>query len=241
MVSEEIIAGLELVRDILKTTDESIVVVKNAQVLTKKKGVGIKPILDVVEELGDGMQGTIVGDRILGKASALLCRYAKIKAVYSPQATKTAIALLIMGGIPAQVDHMIPHIIKKDGSGQCIFEKMLENVTDPQDAYNILTEKIKKGPSTPQQAVKDPISGRDITGDFASEHIKKMQEQITSVLKEAEKTKVDSSEKKAIFSFFSNKIRIILHDYYNSNKLPIDDKILNENLEKLAEILGVNK
>ena len=113
MVSDEILDGLELVRDILNTSDVSIVVVKNSQVLTKKTGDGIKPILDAIEELGENIHGSILGDRILGKASSLLCRYAKIKAVYSPQATKTAIALLIMGGIPVQVDHMIPYITNK--------------------------------------------------------------------------------------------------------------------------------
>ena len=168
MVDPEILNGFELVRDVLSTSDTSIVVVKNDQILCKKQGDGVRPILETIDELGDQMQGCIVGDRILGKASALLCQYAKIKAVYSPQATKTAIALLIIGGIPVQVDHMIPYITNRDDSGLCPFEKMLENVTDPKNAYNILTEKIKKGFKTPQQTVKDHITGRDITGDFVS-------------------------------------------------------------------------
>lgn len=241
MVREEILNGLELVRDILNTSDVSIVVVKNSQVLTKKKGDGIKPILDAIEELGEDMHESILGDRILGKASALLCRYANIKAVYSPQATKTAIALLIMGGIPVQVDHMIPYITNRDGSGLCPFERMLENVTDPENAYNILTEKIKKGFRTPQQAVKDPITGRDITGNFVSDHKKKTDEKILNIFKEAEKTMVKPSEKKAVYSYLSNKIRMILHDYYNSIKLPVDENILEEKLEKLAKILGIDK
>jgi len=236
MVSDEILSGLELVRDIINTTDVSIVVVKNSQVLTKKKGDGIKPILEVVEELGESIHESIVGDRILGKASALVCRYAKIRAVYSPQATKTAIALLIMGGIPVQVDHMIPHISNRDGSGLCPFEKILENIIDPEEAYNILSKKIKTGFKTPQQVVKDPI-----TSEFISEYKKRMDDKILNVFKEAENTKIEPLEKKMVYSYFSNKIKMILHDYYNTVKLPLDEKILEEKLEKLANILGIDK
>ena len=241
MVSDEILSGLELVRDIINTSNVSIVVVKNSQVLTKKKGDGIKPILDAVEELGEYIHESIIGDRILGKASALVCRYAKIKAVYSPQATKTAIALLIMGGIPIQVDHMIPYISNRDGSGLCPFEKILENIIDPDEAYNILTEKIKTGFKTPKKTVKDTMAQRDITIDFVSNQKKRLDEKIFKIFMEAKKTKVESSNKQAVYGFFSNKIRMILHDYYNHKKLPVDEKIIEEKLEKLAKILGVDK
>ena len=63
MVSEEVIQGLNLARDVLETSDASIVVVKNDQILLKKTGDGIKPILETVGELKDEMQGSIVGDK----------------------------------------------------------------------------------------------------------------------------------------------------------------------------------
>jgi hypothetical protein len=144
MVSEEIMHGLSLARDVLETSDVSVVVIKNGQIILKKTGDGIKPILETIEELGDKMHGSIVGDRILGKASALLCRYANVKAVYSPQATKTAIALLIIGGAVSQIDQMIPFITNRSGNGLCPFEKMLEGVGEPNEAYNILKEKVMK-------------------------------------------------------------------------------------------------
>ena len=123
-------------------TDCSIVVVKNSDVLIKKEGDGIRPILEVIEGLKDEIQGSIVGDRILGKASALLCRYSKVKGVYSPHATKTAIAILIMAGIPSQIDEMIPYIKNRDGSDVCPFEKMLSDIDSPEEAYKILKEKV---------------------------------------------------------------------------------------------------
>lgn len=144
-VSEEIIKDMNLARKILSSEDYSIVVIRDGKILIYKKGDGIKPILKVIDELGDEIQDTVVGDRILGKASAFLCRYSKVKGVYSPQATKTAIAILIIGGIPCQVDEMIPAIKNKSGDGLCPFEKMLKNVERPDEAYKILKEKVNEG------------------------------------------------------------------------------------------------
>lgn len=141
VVSEEIIKDMNLARIILSSEDYSIVVIRDGKILIHKKGDGIKPILKVIDELGDEMKDTVVGDRILGKASAFLCRYSKVKGVYSPQATKTAIAILIIGEIPCQIDEMIPVIKNKTGDGLCPFEKMLKNVESPEEAYKILKEK----------------------------------------------------------------------------------------------------
>ena len=141
-VTDEIINDMNRARKILSSEDYSIVVIRKEKILSHKKGDGIKPILEVIKELGYEMNGTIVGDRILGKASAFLCRYSKVKGVFSPQATKTAIAILIVGGIPCQVGEIIPFIKNRSGDGLCPFEKMLQNVESPEEAYKILKENV---------------------------------------------------------------------------------------------------
>ena len=135
---------LNIARKTLSTTDNSIIVVKNGKILLTKKGEGVRPLLEAIEELRDRMIGTIVGDRILGKASALLLRYSKVSGVYAPQATKTAVAVLIIGGIPVQIDELIPFIQNKAKDGLCPFERMLEGVESPETAYIILKENVLK-------------------------------------------------------------------------------------------------
>jgi len=144
MVKENIMRDMDLAREVLSKTDYSIVVIKNGKILAKRRGVGIRPILEVIDELKNSIYGSIIGDRILGKASALLCRYANAKGVYSPQATKTAIALLLMADIPSQIDKMVPYIKNRDGDDICPFEEMLKDVDSPDEAYNILKKKILK-------------------------------------------------------------------------------------------------
>jgi len=142
MVSEEIIEDMDKARDILSKKDYSIVIIKKGDVITKKKGDGIRPILETIEELGEGMKDTIVGDRILGKASALLCVYSRVGGVYSPQATKTAIAILIKAGIPGQADKLVTYIKNRNGDDICPFEKMLADIDSPEEAYKVLKEKV---------------------------------------------------------------------------------------------------
>jgi len=142
MVSEEIIEDMDTARDMLSKTDYSIVIIKKGDVITKKQGEGIRPILETIEELGEDMKDTIVGDRILGKASALLCVYSGVSGVYSPHATKTAIAILIRAGIPGQADKLISHIKNRSGDDVCPFEKMLANIDSAEEAYKVLKKKV---------------------------------------------------------------------------------------------------
>lgn len=142
MVCEEILKDMDLARGILSETDCSIVVVKKGEVIIKKQGDGVRPILETIGELGEDMKESIVGDRILGKASALLCVYSGVSGVYSPQATKTAIAVLIRAGIPGQTDKIIPFIKNRTLDDICPFEKMLKDVDSPEEAFEILKKKF---------------------------------------------------------------------------------------------------
>jgi len=144
ILNDEILKDLNLAREVISNEDCSVVIIKYCKIWKKIKGEGVKPMLEAIEELGEDINESVIGDKILGKASALLCRYAKASGVYSPQGTKTAIALLIMGGIPCQIDQMIPFIQNKNGDDICPFEKILKNVESPDKAYIILKDKLMK-------------------------------------------------------------------------------------------------
>ena len=91
-MEESVLQDLEFAEKLLTENESSIVVVKNGEVLAQKQGEGIKPSLETIDELGKQMQGSIVADKILGKASAMLYAYVKVSAVFSPRSTKTALA-----------------------------------------------------------------------------------------------------------------------------------------------------
>jgi hypothetical protein len=143
VINEQVLSDLEFLKEKMKFSDSSIIVVENGSIILEKKGNGVKPLLETIDELKEGLYGKIIGDRVLGKASAMLCRYAKVKSVYSPQGTKTGLAVLIVGGVPAQVDRLIPFVKNMAGDDVCPFEKMLGNIDSPEEAFKILNSRIK--------------------------------------------------------------------------------------------------
>ena len=64
LVNEEIVRDMELAREVLSTTDCSVVVISYGKIWKKKTGEGISPILETIEEMGEDIQGSIIGDRI---------------------------------------------------------------------------------------------------------------------------------------------------------------------------------
>lgn len=144
MITDEIMKDIHLAQEMISTSNNSIVIVKNNEILAKKIGKGLKPLIEVINELGKDINGSVIGDKILGKASALLCVYSGAKGVYSPQSTIIAIAILLKNNIPSKIDKIIPFIENKMGDDICPFEKMIKNVESPKDAYEILKNNIMK-------------------------------------------------------------------------------------------------
>ena len=142
LIDEEVLRDMDIAREVLLNEDVSTVVINYGKIWKKKKGQGIRPIIEIIEEMGEEIHGSVIGDKLLGKASAMLCRYAKASGVYSPQGTKTGIALLIMGNVPCQIDKMIPNVENINRDDFLSSEKMLTNVVDPEEAYKILKENV---------------------------------------------------------------------------------------------------
>lgn len=144
MIDNTILNDIKLARDLILNSNYSVVVVKNGIFLSKKEGNGIKPIIETILELKNKIYGSIIGDKILGKASALLCVYSKAVGVYSPQSTKKAISILLENDITYKTDKIIPFIKNKNEDDICPFEKMIENIELPAEAFKILKQKIIK-------------------------------------------------------------------------------------------------
>ena len=144
MIDRAIMDDINLARESILNSNNSVVVVKNGIFLSKKAGNGIKPIIETIQELKNKIHGSIIGDKILGRASALLCVYSKVVGVYSPQSTKTAISILLENNIVYKTDKIIPFIKNKNEDDICPFEKMIENIELPIEAYKILKQNIIK-------------------------------------------------------------------------------------------------
>jgi hypothetical protein len=138
LIDEEILKDMDLAREVLLNEDVTTVITNYGKIWKKKSGENTRVLIELIDEMGEDLKGSVIGNKYLGKASALLCRYAKPGGVYSYQGTKTAIALLIMGNVPCQIEKMVTNT---DESFE--INKILQNIISPDDAYEILKKKLK--------------------------------------------------------------------------------------------------
>ena len=128
----------------LNRSSDSLVVVKDGNILISKQKGGIRPLFDAVSELGDEMEGSCVADKVMGKAAAALCISAGVKGVYTPVMSRAAKGLLANNGIIHSTHLLAPWILNKDRSDLCPLEKLTMGTDNWKDIVEIVKEFVSK-------------------------------------------------------------------------------------------------
>ena len=124
--------------------DYSLVILKNNKVIYKSEEQGVIPIINALDNIGkEKLRNSLIGDRIVGKAAALLFSLIKPRLIYALIMSKQAMSFLDQEGISYLYDVLVENILNKEKTDICPFEKILLNINDPQEAYKIIKNKIK--------------------------------------------------------------------------------------------------
>lgn len=97
-----------------------------------------------------------------------------------------------------------------------------------------------KRDGVPVQGVFDPVTGKDITGDFVADSRKAMKAELAKIYSEAETRKAGGEEPEAVYSELSIRVTNIVTDHFRSLKLPPDEGLVQIYRMHLAELLGVS-
>ena len=130
---------LELAKQILEDENQSLVVVKNGQVIYKSVDRGIKPMLTITNEFKEEASGSSIADKVIGKGAALLCVNLNIKAVYGDLMSQAGIDMLEKNKIKYEFKESCEYIKNREGTGYCPIEKLSMDVDEPRE----LLEKLK--------------------------------------------------------------------------------------------------
>jgi len=142
LMDERIIRDMKKARLLLHMSDVSLVVIKEGEILHQRKGNGVAPFIDLIESTDADFSECVVGDRLLGRASAFLCRYVNASGAFALKGTKKALAVLMVGGVLGQIDEFIPQVSNRSQDGLCPFERAVTNVESPSQAYVLIKEKL---------------------------------------------------------------------------------------------------
>ena len=103
---------------------------------------GVAPILELLREDPDSLEGGYVADKVIGKAAALLLMYGRIRALYTKVISSHALNVLKDSGIEVIYDKLVPFVINRDGTDMCPMEKLVLQIESPEDAFEALDKKI---------------------------------------------------------------------------------------------------
>jgi hypothetical protein len=128
-------SDLDIAKSALYEEELTLIIVKNGKVLFETDSHRISGFLGAIEQLGAGLDGASVADRVAGKAVALLCVYAKIEEVYAKILSRKAKVVFEENGIRHEWKTLVDDILDLTKSGVCPFEKAAANVSNPEAAY----------------------------------------------------------------------------------------------------------
>ena len=130
---------VKLAKYTLKERGLTFVVVKKGEIIFEAKSHGISDFLHAIEKFRKELAGSVVADRIVGRAAALLCAYSKAASVFAVTISEEGKKVLEGWNIFCQFENSVAHILNYHKTDVCPFEKLASNLSDPNEAY----EKLK--------------------------------------------------------------------------------------------------
>jgi hypothetical protein len=129
---------LEYAKEIFNKKKVAFVIVKDGEVLAESREQGVGPFFSAAA----ARTGGSAADKIVGKAVAFLCAYAKIVSVYTPVASEPAVAVLRDHSIYLEAEMVVPMILNRQRDGQCPMEQLIIDCTTPQEAFTLLKKRV---------------------------------------------------------------------------------------------------
>ena len=122
--------------DILREqlSEHSLVVIKEGKTEVYD-GRGIKPLVDYVRN--KDFERAYAGDKVIGKASALLFVYGGAKYVYTPLISKPAVEVFKKHHVKYRADKVVDNIKNRAGDNLCPMEKKVRGIDSPDEAYKL--------------------------------------------------------------------------------------------------------
>ncbi|MEM3403105.1 MAG: DUF1893 domain-containing protein [Nitrososphaeria archaeon] len=120
----------------------SFVIVKHGKIVFETKSKGIRMLLEAISTYQKEVEGASIADKVVGKAAMFLIIRARIKSVYAKVISTAALELASSNDVSVLYDRMVKCILNKARSDTCPFEKMVENVSSTEQAFQILRDVV---------------------------------------------------------------------------------------------------
>lgn len=127
--------NLEKVKQSLKDTNASLVVLKNNKIQTYHND-GIKDLIMLLSEDKEALTNTIIADKIIGKVAASIMIKAGVKEIYTEMISEFAVEILEEHNIKFEYNKKIPFIENRTKTGMCPMESKFKDEIDLNIIWN---------------------------------------------------------------------------------------------------------
>jgi hypothetical protein len=129
--------------DELEELGMNLLVYRGGELVFSSDKNGIVPLMDAIDAIGGEGRGDLVtADRVVGKAAVLLNVYLGAREVHAALISTGAKALLSDRGIPFVFREETDAIKMRDGVIFCPFERLVQDISDPEVAYAKIRAKL---------------------------------------------------------------------------------------------------
>jgi len=130
--------NLERAKDILEKNRYTFVLIMDGKIIKTSHKKGIIPLMEMIRDNRDLMQGAVIADKVIGKAAALLAVAYKVKQIYTEILSQQAKEVLDQYSVFYQYEKYVDYIQNRSKSGQCPIEKLTKDTNDPKTAYCLI-------------------------------------------------------------------------------------------------------
>lgn len=127
-------------KEILLKENHTIVIYKNDASVFTSDDRGVAPLMRLLKEDKTQLKDSVVVDKVIGKAAALLMAYGEVKEVYTPTISSPAIQVFKNHDIKITFDKEVDRIINRKGDGLCPMESLCINIDNPAEAFLRISE-----------------------------------------------------------------------------------------------------
>jgi hypothetical protein len=129
----------------LERTGKNLIVFNKGEIIFSSSRHGLTPLIEAIEAFIDSNhKDLITADQIVGKAAVLLNIHLGAEEVHAILISSSAKKLLQEKGIKYVFKEETEAIKEKDGVIFCPFERLVQGITDPEEAYTLIKAKLKE-------------------------------------------------------------------------------------------------
>ncbi len=122
--------------DMLEESGLNLLVFSGGETVFSSGSRGILPLIEAIEGLDkEGLGELVTADRIVGRAAVLLNIHLGVGEVHAMLISTGAKGMLQKHGIGFQFREETDAIKMKDGVIYCPFERLVQGISDPEEAY----------------------------------------------------------------------------------------------------------